>query len=107
MNSKLTAKLIVDDNGTGLGADAMKQMFDPFFTEKETGKGLGLGLSISYNIVRDFGGTISAENRPEGGARFIVDWIISPQVLMALWFPTLGCRGWTGCSYCRRSLKWI
>lgn len=73
MNSKLTAKLIVDDNGTGLGADAMKQMFDPFFTEKETGKGLGLGLSISYNIVRDFGGTISAENRPEGGARFIVE----------------------------------
>jgi len=70
--SKETVMLMVDDNGTGLGEEAKKQMFDPFFSEKETGKGLGLGLSISYNIVRDFGGTISAENRPEGGARFCI-----------------------------------
>ncbi len=75
--SEKSVMLMVDDNGTGLGDDARKQMFDPFFSEKETGKGLGLGLSISYNIVRDFGGAISAENRPEGGARFCVTLLLA------------------------------
>jgi len=50
--SEASVMLIVDDNGIGLGKEAKEQMFDPFFSKKETGKGLGLGLSISYNIVR-------------------------------------------------------
>ena len=65
-------EIVVEDNGGGIPADALPRIFDPFFTTKEVGKGLGLGLSISFNIVRDFGGLLTAMNRPEGGARFVV-----------------------------------
>jgi two-component system C4-dicarboxylate transport sensor histidine kinase DctB len=65
--------LEVTDDGPGLSEDALAQAFDPFFTTKPPGKGLGLGLSISYNIVRDFNGRLSAANREGGGAFFTVD----------------------------------
>jgi len=62
----------VSDNGAGIAADAIDKVFDPFFTTKQVGQGLGLGLSLSYGIVRDFGGTIRAENNPDGGASFVM-----------------------------------
>ncbi|MEO1540803.1 MAG: ATP-binding protein [Pseudomonadota bacterium] len=67
-----TTTIAVTDNGAGIPGDVLDQVFDPFFTTKEVGEGLGLGLSISYNIVRDFDGRIDAESLPEGGARFRV-----------------------------------
>jgi len=70
--------LQVRDHGTGLSEEARAQLFDPFFTTKAPGKGLGLGLSISYNIVRDFGGALTAENHPDGGAVFRLDLPLSP-----------------------------
>lgn len=66
-------QLTVRDFGAGLSDDAAGQMFDPFYTTKPTGKGLGLGLSISFNIVRDFGGTLWGRSHPEGGALFGVE----------------------------------
>ncbi len=63
-------EIAVRDVGPGLSDAALDQAFDPFFTTKDPGQGLGLGLSISYNIVRDFGGQLSASNHPEGGAVF-------------------------------------
>ena len=63
----------VSDNGPGLSDAVMPLLFDPFFTTKDPGKGLGLGLSISFNIIEDFGGRMRAENRSQGGATFIVD----------------------------------
>lgn len=60
----------VSDNGPGIAENALKTLFDPFFTTKEPGRGLGLGLSISYNIVRDFKGQLSAHNHDKGGAVF-------------------------------------
>ena len=60
----------MEDNGSGLPEEMPQQIFDPFFTTKEVGQGLGLGLSISYNIIKDFGGSIFAENKDPGGARF-------------------------------------
>ena len=65
-------RLTVEDNGHGLPEDQREQIFDPFFTTKEVGAGLGLGLSISYNFVKDFGGSLTAENRPGGGACFML-----------------------------------
>lgn len=62
----------IRDTGTGIAESHQFQLFDPFFTTKEVGQGLGLGLSLSYGIVRDFGGTLRAENNPDGGACFVV-----------------------------------
>lgn len=63
----------VRDKGTGLSEDMLAQVFDPFFTTKSPGKGLGLGLSISYNILEDFGGHLRARNRASGGAEFSIE----------------------------------
>ena len=67
-----TVSLIVRDHGQGLQKDAAAKIFDPFFTTKQPGEGLGLGLSISYNIIKDFQGTLAARNHPDGGAEFVV-----------------------------------
>jgi two-component system, NtrC family, C4-dicarboxylate transport sensor histidine kinase DctB len=63
----------VRDSGTGIPQSVLDHLFEPFFTTKEQGKGLGLGLAISAGIVRDFGGTLKAQNPPEGGAEFIIE----------------------------------
>ena len=63
----------VRDCGTGIAEDVAESVFDPFFTTKEVGKGMGMGLSISYNIVKDFGGRLTAANHERGGAVFTVE----------------------------------
>lgn len=68
----------VADGGTGLAEDALAHLFDPFFTTKEEGKGTGLGLAVSYAIVQEHGGRISASNRPGGGAIFVVTFPTTP-----------------------------
>ncbi len=62
----------ITDTGPGIQPDHLKQLFDPFFTTKAPGKGTGLGLYISYDIVHKLGGTIRAENRKGGGAVFTI-----------------------------------
>ena len=64
------ARIEISDTGPGIPQAEIEAIFDPFFTTKETGRGLGLGLSITYNIIQDFGGHIAAENLASGGARF-------------------------------------
>lgn len=64
--------MTVRDHGPGVAAAIADRIFDPFFTTKTVGSGLGLGLSISYNIMQDFGGDLRAANHPEGGAIFSV-----------------------------------
>jgi two-component system, NtrC family, C4-dicarboxylate transport sensor histidine kinase DctB len=63
-------EITLRDHGPGVPDALQARIFDPFFSTKEVGKGLGLGLSISYNILRDFGGELSVANHPEGGAVF-------------------------------------
>jgi two-component system, NtrC family, C4-dicarboxylate transport sensor histidine kinase DctB len=71
--SESHVQIKVADNGPGIPANQLDQIFDPFFTTKALGKGLGLGLSISYGIVQDFGGQIHARNLPGGGAELTVE----------------------------------
>jgi two-component system, NtrC family, sensor histidine kinase HydH len=63
-------ELAVADTGTGITAEALDQLFVPFFTTKETGT--GLGLAISQRIIQAHGGEIEVQNRPGRGATFIV-----------------------------------
>ena len=72
-----TCVLSVRDYGAGVSEDEMGQVFDPFFTTKQPGEGMGLGLSISYNIVKDFGGTLRVSNHDEGGAVFSIDLLLA------------------------------
>jgi len=65
--------ILVRDNGSGVSPEASSQIFDPFYPTKEASKGMGLGLSISFNIIEDFGGKISASNHGEGGAEVRID----------------------------------
>ena len=58
------------DTGPGISAENMEKIFDPFFTTKE--KGTGLGLAVSYNIIKGYQGDIIAENGPQGGTIFRV-----------------------------------
>jgi len=64
--------LKVLDNGPGIPEKNIDQIFQPFFTTKESDDSLGLGLFITQNIVAGFGGTLSVKNIPGGGARFTV-----------------------------------
>jgi len=61
------------DSGSGIAPAHVDRIWDPFFTTKPTGQGTGLGLSITHRIVARHGGAIRAENRPTGGARFVVE----------------------------------
>jgi len=63
-------EIIISDNGNGIPESVRQKIFQPFFTTKPTGQGTGLGLSLSYDIMRSHGGQIQVESEPESGAQF-------------------------------------
>ncbi|TWI76805.1 phospho-acceptor domain-containing protein [Desulfobotulus alkaliphilus] len=62
----------ITDSGKGIPEDILPKIFDPFFTTKPVGKGTGLGLNISYNIMHQLGGDISAHSTPGKGSTFSI-----------------------------------
>ncbi|MCP4341886.1 MAG: response regulator [Desulfobulbaceae bacterium] len=63
-------KLQVKDTGTGIPQNIVDQIFDPFFSTKPSGEGIGLGLSIVHSIIKDLGGTIHVTSTPGSGSVF-------------------------------------
>ncbi|HEY5718267.1 MAG TPA: ATP-binding protein [Motiliproteus sp.] len=63
----------IRDNGPGIADDHLSKLFEPFFTTKPVGQGTGLGLSLSYGLVAEHGGRLSAANDPRGGAVFTME----------------------------------
>jgi signal transduction histidine kinase/ligand-binding sensor domain-containing protein len=62
----------VKDNGNGIPANVLDKIFQPFFTTKPTGEGTGLGLSLSYDIIKAHGGELKVETKEGEGAEFII-----------------------------------
>jgi signal transduction histidine kinase len=62
----------VTDNGNGILQSIKDKIFQPFFTTKPTGEGTGLGLSLSYDIVKAHGGEIKVESRENEGSSFSI-----------------------------------
>jgi len=65
-------KIKVSDNGTGIPQKVLDKIFQPFFTTKPTGQGTGLGLSLSYDIVKAHGGELKVETKEGEGTEFII-----------------------------------
>ncbi len=65
-------QLTVTDTGSGIAPEDLARVFEPFFTTKEVGEGTGLGLSVSWGLVRDHGGWMTASSEPGKGATFCV-----------------------------------
>lgn len=76
-------QVVVDvrDTGIGIPPELHQRIFNPFFTNKPVGKGMGLGLAICHHIITDFGGTISVESAPERGSVFRVTLPPAPATL--------------------------
>ena len=66
------ARIDVVDNGPGIPKEHLDRIFDPFFTTKKTGEGTGLGLSVSYNIIKNNGGRLEVQSTPGTGTTFSI-----------------------------------
>jgi signal transduction histidine kinase len=66
------AQIVVSDNGPGMDERCLAHLFDPFFSGREAGRGLGLGLSKCWQIVKSHGGEITVESQPGRGAVFAI-----------------------------------
>ena len=72
-------ELVMEFSDSGPGIRDPQRIFDPFYTTKAVGKGMGLGLSVTYGVVQDHQGQITCENRPEGGAVFVLRFPVAKQ----------------------------
>jgi two-component system NtrC family sensor kinase len=73
-------RVIITDTGPGIPENMQKKIFDPFFTTKSSGKGTGLGLWISYNIIEKLGGSLSLRSQAGQGAEFTITMpIVRPE----------------------------
>lgn len=71
----------VIDHGVGMSPDLVQQVFNPFYSTKEQGEGTGLGLSVSYGLIRRYGGNITAESKEGEGTVFSVWLLHEPELI--------------------------
>jgi signal transduction histidine kinase len=71
LNDKV--EICVEDNGSGIPQKVVDKIFQPFFTTKPTGQGTGLGLSLSYDIIKAHGGEIKVETKEGEGSKFVIE----------------------------------
>jgi signal transduction histidine kinase len=72
LDRERSAQIVVWDNGCGIEPEILERIFDPFFTTKKTGEGTGLGLSVSFGIIKDHGGDIQVASEPGRYSQFTV-----------------------------------
>ncbi len=72
-------EITVRDNGNGISQKVLDKIFQPFFTTKPTGQGTGLGLSMSYDIIKAHGGEMKVKTKDGEGAEFIIEVPIPQQ----------------------------
>ena len=72
ISSAIGIKIIIKDNGKGMTREVKEHMFEPFYTTKDVGKGMGLGLSISYGIIEQHNGNIDVISESGKGTEFII-----------------------------------
>jgi signal transduction histidine kinase len=73
-------EISVKDNGPGIPNDIKDKIFQPFFTTKPTGSGTGLGLSLSYDIVKAHGGELKVETKESEGSEFVIQLFIKSEI---------------------------
>jgi two-component system NtrC family sensor kinase len=74
--------ILIKDNGSGMDHEQISRIFNPFYSTKRQGEGTGLGLSLSYGLIRHYGGNITVASTPGSGAEFYV-WLLAEPVLVA------------------------
>ncbi len=74
-----SVQVSVTDSGVGMNAETLRQIFGPFYTTKEPGRGTGLGLAVTYGIVGEHSGTITAESKLGAGTSIIVTFPLAKQ----------------------------
>lgn len=79
VREKNSVVISFSDTGPGIDEKNINSIFEPFYTTKNRGQGTGLGLAICRDIVSKYKGTIDAENREQGGSRFIITLPIEPE----------------------------
>ena len=70
----------IKDTGIGMSDEVKSKMFDPFFTTKDVGKGVGLGLSITYGIIQEHNGNVEINSEDNHGTEFIIDLPIKQRI---------------------------
>lgn len=71
------ARIDIVDTGAGIASENISRIFDPFFTTKPTGEGTGLGLWLTYGIMKNYGGEVTVESEPGKGSRFTMSFPVA------------------------------